>query len=77
MHCLYAVEESLGELKNNRDSLEVLRQLIHKVSSTRVDRLRKEQLHSFIDQLQLGLINLHRAMEETYFLPPVEAASVS
>jgi uncharacterized alpha-E superfamily protein len=77
MHCLYAVEESLGELKNNRDSLEVLRQLIHKVSSTRVDRLRKEQLHSFIDQLQLGLINLHRAMEETYFLPPAEAASAS
>ena len=77
MHCLYAVEESLGELKNNRDSLEVLRQLIHKVSSTRVDRFRKQQLHSFIDQLQLGLINLHRAMEETYFLPPAEAASAS
>jgi uncharacterized alpha-E superfamily protein len=77
MHCLYAVEESLGELKNNRDSLEVLRQLIHKISVTRVDRLRKEQLHAFIDQLQLGIINLHGAMEETYFLPPAETAAAS
>ena len=74
MHCLHAVEESLGELKNPRDSLKVLRILIHKVSATRVDRLRKQQLHTYIDQLQVGIINLHRAMEETYFLPPVETA---
>ena len=77
IHCLYAVEESLGELKNNQISLMELRRLIHKVSSTRVDKLRKEQLHAFIDELQLGIIKLHRAMETTYFLPPVEAAAVS
>jgi hypothetical protein len=31
----------------------------------------------FIDELQLGIINLHRALEKTYFLPPLEAATVS
>jgi uncharacterized alpha-E superfamily protein len=54
-----------------------LRKLTHKVSSTRVDKLRKQQLHSFIDELQLGIIKLHGAIEKTYFLPPVEAAAVS
>ena len=77
IHCLYALEESLGELKNNQISLMELRRLIHKVSSTRVDKLRKQQLHSFIDELQLGIIKLHGAIEKTYFLPPVEAAAVS
>jgi len=72
MHCMYALEESLGELKNNQFSLMELRKLIHKVSATRVDKLRKEQLHTFIDALQLGIIKLHAAMEKTYFLPPVE-----
>jgi len=42
------------------------------VSATRVDKLRREQLHAFIDELQLGIIRLHAAVEKTYFLPPVE-----
>ena len=74
MHCLDAVEESLGELKNNENSLQTLRKLIHKVSTTQVEKLRKEQLHTFIDQMQLGIIDLHEVIEETYFLPPVGAA---
>ena len=74
MHCLYAAEESLGELKNHKDSLETLRRLIRKVSTTRVDKLHKEQLHTFIDQLQLGIIELHQVVEKTYFLPPPGAA---
>ena len=73
IHCMYALEESLGELKNNQMSLMELRRLIHKVSATRVDKLRKEQLHAFIDELQLGIIKLHGTVEKTYFLPPVEA----
>ena len=77
IHCMYALEESLGELKNNQISLMELRKLIHKVSATRVDKLRKEQLHTFIDDLQLGIIKLHQAMAKTYFLPPVEAVTVS
>ena len=77
IHCLYALEESLGELKNNQISLMELRKLIHKVSATQVDKLRKEQLHTFIDDLQLGIIKLHQAMAKTYFLPPVEAVTVS
>ncbi len=77
LHCLYALEESLGELKNNKGSLETLRRLTYKASTTQVDEMRKEQLHSFIDQLQLGLIELHQAVAETYFLPPLQTANAT
>ena len=77
MHCLHAVEESLGELKNSQKSLRRLRQLMRQTTATEMDRLRKEQLHQFVDDLQLGITELHDAMAEVYFLPPMQSQTAA
>ena len=75
LHCLNVVEESLGDLTNHEKPLRKLRSLMRKASSARMESLRKEQLHQFIDDLQLGIIQLHQVVAEFYFLPPPESAA--
>ena len=72
MHCLLIVEESLGGLVNSQQSLRKLRKLIRKTANTKMGTLRNEQLHQFIDDLQLGITELHAAVAKAYFLPPPE-----
>lgn len=67
-HCLDAVEECLGNLKNNRRSLKILRALVRQVDRTKVERLDQATLHGFIDDLQVKIIDLHGAIAEAYFL---------
>ncbi len=73
MHCLNAVEESASALKNNQDILKQLRGLVRKLARTRIEELRQGHLHLFMDELQLGMIDLHGAFETAYFLVPAEA----
>ena len=68
LRCLNAVEESLGDLKNNQDSLKSIRTLARKVLGARLEKLDQQQLHRFIDELQLGIIGLHELIAQTYFL---------
>ena len=38
-----------------------------------LDRLEQEVLHTFIDELQLGLVDLHAELSQAWFLlPPSE-----
>ena len=72
MHCLDAVEESVGPLKNNADTLKAVRTAVRKLQRTKVEKLEQEALHRFVDALQLNFITIHDTMACTYFLPPDE-----
>lgn len=70
LRCLDAIGESLATLKNQRGSVDFLKGLIAKVEGTAVEELESHDLHAFVDDLQLGLIQLHEQIAATYFLPP-------
>ena len=70
LRCLDAIGESLATLKSPREIVERLKDFIAKVAATPVEELRHDDLHAFIDALQLGLIELHEQIATTYFLPP-------
>ncbi|MGV6818840.1 MAG: alpha-E domain-containing protein [Thiotrichales bacterium] len=66
-HNLIAVQESLAQLPNNDASMDQLEQLIKIVRSSHVPKLKQQDLHEFIDKLQLGLSSLHASISATYF----------
>ncbi|MEJ2576528.1 MAG: alpha-E domain-containing protein [Gammaproteobacteria bacterium] len=74
LHCLDVVEEALGALEHDRDAPRALRSLARKVARTKVEQLSHSELHSFIDELQVGLTGVHARIASVYF-PPVEEAA--
>jgi uncharacterized alpha-E superfamily protein len=76
-HCLDAVEESVGPLKNNEEALKAVRTTVRVVERTNVDRLQQEALHKFIDDLQVCFVRIHDAVAKAYFLPSVPEQSQS
>ena len=42
-----------------------------------LDRLEQASLHAFIDELQIGLGDLHDEVARTWFLHPEEAAEAA
>jgi uncharacterized alpha-E superfamily protein len=69
LRCLDAIGESLAALKKPIDIVERLREFIAKVDATPVAALSRDDLHAFVDALQLELIELHEGITTTYFLP--------
>lgn len=67
MHSLGAVEESLSELVNSHDSLTAIRKTSRLVSRINTEKISQEDLHKTIDNIQLGIINIHSAMAKHYF----------
>jgi uncharacterized alpha-E superfamily protein len=74
-HCLNAVEESLGAIKNSQPCLLALRKIAKKVDRTPVETLEAAALDALVDTLQLGLIDLHAAIARMYFLPITNAGN--
>ncbi len=70
MHCLNAVEESLGGLENNHPCLVVVRRIVKDFEQTRVEGLAPKSLVKVVDRLQCGLMDLHATVARMYFLPP-------
>jgi uncharacterized alpha-E superfamily protein len=69
LRCLDAIGESLAMLISQRDIVDYLQGFIARVEGTPVEGLRREELHAFVDELQLGLMELHGQIAATYFLP--------
>ncbi|KPK10453.1 MAG: hypothetical protein AMJ68_09205 [Acidithiobacillales bacterium SG8_45] len=67
-HTVCEVEECLTSLPHNKEPLAKLRPLQDKVLKADPAKLRQEQLHKFIDKLQLGLAGVHNVIGKTYFL---------
>ena len=76
LHCLHAVEESVGSLKLDRTSIEAIRALVRTLTRAEVDELSPRELHDFIDELQLGFTHLHTCIADAYFLPILEDPQV-
>ena len=71
-HCIDTVKDGLQPLKNSQQGVKVLADLKELVEATPVNTLRQTPLHDFIDRLQLEVINLHKVLEKSYFLPRLE-----
>jgi uncharacterized alpha-E superfamily protein len=71
-HCILAVEESLGTLAHSAQTLQTLKSVERRLARQKMDQLDQEGLHEFIDELQLGIIHFHTALEKQYFLPPLQ-----
>lgn len=66
-HTVGEVENCLGNLPRYTQPLKIARQVLKLVNSAKPEQLAQEQLHKFIDDLQLGLSELHNAIYTTYF----------
>lgn len=73
-HCLGEVQACLESLPHNDTPLRTVLQLQRVVSEADPKVLSQSDLHAFIDDLQLGLANLHSQIVDSYFLPRTEAA---
>lgn len=66
-HTMVQVEDCLGGLPRYQQPLKIVRHLLKIANSAKPEELAQDQLHKFIDDLQLGLNELHNAIYATYF----------
>ena len=66
-HTLCEVESCLQSLPHNEKPLKVLSQLQRKVLRTKPHALIQEELHKYVDSLQLGLSKVHNQIQASYF----------
>lgn len=66
-HTLGEVESCLVDLPRHEKALKTLARLKRRVMRAKPEDLRQEELHGFIDQLQLGLGEIHSQISATYF----------
>ncbi|MDR9435873.1 MAG: alpha-E domain-containing protein [Thiohalophilus sp.] len=66
-HTICEVENCLQHLPHNDKPLKTLTALQKKVLSAKPEKLMQEELHSFVDTLQLGLAKLHQDISASYF----------
>jgi uncharacterized alpha-E superfamily protein len=66
-HTLGEVENCLQHLPKNEKPIKTLLQLQKKVLAAKPEKLRQEELHKFIDSLQIGLGKLHQQISDSYF----------
>ncbi len=71
MHCVEAVEESFVRLDEKSPVLRRIRAVKRLLGKMDVAELSQESLHTFIDELQIGIIELHNSIAATYFPPPL------
>lgn len=67
-HAICEVESCLVNLPRNENSIKVVSQLQKSVLAANPERLKQDDLHKFLDKLQLGLIKVNNAISKTYFL---------
>jgi uncharacterized alpha-E superfamily protein len=66
-HALLEVKECLKHLPRNDDAIDLLNAVGKKVLRADQAILQQDELHRFIDELQLGLTELHQVITLTYF----------
>jgi uncharacterized alpha-E superfamily protein len=76
MHCVEAVDESIEKLQKSEKVLRSIRAIKRKLRETTVAELGQDSLHQFIDELQIGIMELHANLALAYFPPPLELEEV-
>ncbi len=67
-HCMNVLEECLQHLPRNEGPLRIVARSKRLVQEANVGALLQQQLHAFIDDLELALAGLHEQITSTYFL---------
>jgi len=67
-HSLGEVEICLNNLPRNRNALACVNKLKKLIADGKPEDLDQQDLHRFIDDIELELIGLHETIAETYFL---------
>jgi uncharacterized alpha-E superfamily protein len=67
LHSIEQIEYSLSELPHNRASIDKTRNLRNYLLNANPSKLMQEKLHEFIDDIQLGLIEVNDKLHESYF----------
>jgi uncharacterized alpha-E superfamily protein len=73
-HCLETVRQCLEGLPQNEACLRVEGRLKRFLLGSEVERLTQSELHTFVDELQLGIADLHAEIARSWFPPPLDAA---
>ncbi len=73
-HAICEAQASLVNLPRNHDSLEKLEKLQQFVLKSNPETLKQNDLHEYIDELQLGLSQIHDSIVDAYFRRAVETA---
>lgn len=71
-HCVESLRASLAKLPRNETALRVAGRLKRNLEAVEPRRLTQQQLHAFVDDLQVDIGDLHDAIARTWF-PPVPA----
>jgi uncharacterized alpha-E superfamily protein len=74
-HCIEAARACLERLPRNEAALRVTGRLKRTLAGTDVAALSQGELHGFVDELQLGIGDLHAEIALTWFPPPLEEAA--
>lgn len=67
-HCLISVEESVGGLGESGPMLRRLRAVARLLRQIDTEKLSQDALHQAIDEIQLGVMDVHQALTRIYFL---------
>lgn len=76
-YCVDTLRTSLEKLPRNEASLRVYGRLKRSLEGVVPGRLSHHQLHAFIDELQVGIGDIHDEIAKTWFPPPLELQSQS
>jgi uncharacterized alpha-E superfamily protein len=68
-HCLAEIEYSMTLLPEHKPALAAAEHVLKKLASTDCGELVDRELHGFIDDLQLQLVDVHNAIVDTWFTP--------
>jgi uncharacterized alpha-E superfamily protein len=77
LYCVEAAEQDVADLPRNDGVLRVIGRLKRAVRGNEVEQLGQEALHAFMDELQLGLGDLHSELAQAWFLPPPEETAAA
>ncbi len=72
IHCINAIEESLGLLSHSQPCLLAARKIVKVVDKAKLESLDNDALGRLVDRLQRGLQDVHDSMARMYFLPATE-----
>jgi uncharacterized alpha-E superfamily protein len=71
-YCLEHARICLERLPRNEASLRVTGRLARVLDGAELARLSQLDLHAFVDDLQLGIADLHGEVAATWFPPPIQ-----
>ncbi|MFK7853439.1 MAG: alpha-E domain-containing protein [Granulosicoccus sp.] len=74
--CLEHLDGCLAKMKNNTEPRNAITTLQHQLEQADLPNLARNpiELHNFLDELQLGMLNVGAAITATYFTPAQESA---